>query len=332
MKRQLPKGISFRPARGVWIYRSRVGGRSRVHTLGPDLPGALAAYEKLMAGEEASRASVSVATAFEQWLSTYVAVHRNLLGRQKAKQRGADFLLPFFGSKLVTKVRPDDLRAYRQWLEQRRSKRRRPLSPQSVCHVLADARALLRWCEDSGLIDRAPIPRKLLPKLQERPPSRLSEEEVGALLAMPDPDLAFVIRLGLATGLRWSELYRAQATDVQGDMLVVHQTKSRKIRRVPIVDEDLTRELRRRVGRLVGVPNNPTNFMRRVRRLSGILTFHPHQLRHTFACRWLERGGSLATLQLALGHSSIVTTQRYGRLTDDAVRADAARVAKRTMA
>jgi len=57
-----------------------------------------------------------------------------------------------------------------------------------------------------------------------------------------------------------------------------------------------------------------------VRRYSGVATFHAHQLRHTFACRWLERGGSLAALQQMLGHSPIVTTQSYARISDEMVR------------
>ena len=38
------------------------------------------------------------------------------------------------------------------------------------------------------------------------------------------------------------------------------------------------------------------------------------------------RGGSLAVLQQVLGHASIVTTQRYARLTDEAVMREAARM------
>jgi len=53
--------------------------------------------------------------------------------------------------------------------------------------------------------------------------------------------------------------------------------------------------------------------------LSGLPHFHAHQLRHTSACEWLEDGGSLAALQQVLGHASIVTTQRYARLTDEIV-------------
>jgi len=46
----------------------------------------------------------------------------------------------------------------------------------------------------------------------------------------------------------------------------------------------------------------------------------------TFACRWLEQGGSLAALQEILGHSTIVVTQRYARLGETHVRAEAERV------
>jgi integrase len=66
--------------------------------------------------------------------------------------------------------------------------------------------------------------------------------------------------------------------------------------------------------------------VRTMRLLSGIATLRPHQFRHTFACQWLERGGSLASLQRVLGHSTVLVTERYGRLDDDAVRREAERI------
>jgi integrase len=119
-------------------------------------------------------------------------------------------------------------------------------------------------------------------------------------------------------------MQRARMDHIVGSVLTVAQTKSGRVRRVPLA-ADLLAELRNRVGSIMPF-RDPSVFARKVRRLSGVERFHPHQLRHTFACTWLEAGGSLPALQQILGHAEISTTQRYGRLADSAVNAEAARV------
>ena len=48
---------------------------------------------------------------------------------------------------------------------------------------------------------------------------------------------------------------------------------------------------------------------------AGVRRRNPHMTRHTFATRWLRRGGRLETLSLAMGHASIRTTfDLYGHL------------------
>jgi integrase len=220
----------------------------------------------------------------------------------------------------VVRVGPDRVRRYRLWLKGH------DIAPTTVWHILSDARCFLRWCEETGLVSRTPFPRRVMPRLQERPPDRLSETDIARILAMRDP-YGFVIRLALGTGLRWGELTRAEAAHVEGDWLVVRQTKSGKVRRVPLPAE-LLREIRSRVGRLVGFSElSPGSFAAAIKRESGLARFPVHQTRHTFACRWVEQGGNLAALQQILGHASIVTTQRYARLSDDAVRREAERLA-----
>jgi integrase len=167
---------------------------------------------------------------------------------------------------------------------------------------------------------------------ERRPPDRQSDAEVESILSVPEP-YGFIGRLALRTGLRWGELARTSRSDLEvarGEgaeaqgILVVHHTKSLQVRRVPL-QRALHDELRMRVGRFQPIIN-PWGFARMVRRYSGDTRFHAHQLRHTFACRWLERGGSLAALQQMLGHSSIVTTQRYARISDDMVRREVERL------
>ena len=54
--------------------------------------------------------------------------------------------------------------------------------------------------------------------------------------------------------------------------------------------------------------------------------FHVHQVRHTFACQWMDRGGNMGALQQVLGHASIETTQRYARVSGEVVMREAERI------
>jgi integrase len=287
-----------------------IDGRVVKRSLGTNYQLALSRLRSLK--NEGLPSQLTLEEVAEQWLTSYVPSQRKDVSL--ARQRVRDYLLPCLGHVLLSRLSGEDCRSYRLWLEKQGK------SSQTVKHILSDLRCLLNFCEDSGLVSRSPFPRKILPKIQERPPDRLTEEELTAVCALADP-YGFTCRLLGSTGLRWGEAVRAQAADIQHGLLVVHQTKSAKVRRVPIPEE-----FRGRVGRLVPFKSHGA-FSRQVAKLAGI-RFHVHMLRHTFACRWLERGGSLAALQELLGHSTVVTTQRYGRLAEAHVQAEAARVGR----
>jgi integrase len=124
---------------------------------------------------------LTVRDAALQWLERYVPVHRAERDQKLATRRVEMYLVPHLGHRLVHKLGKDDLRAYRLELE-----RHGHLSVQSVRHILADVRCMVRWCEDSDLIERALIPRRFLPRVQERPPDRLTDEEVEKILRVPE--------------------------------------------------------------------------------------------------------------------------------------------------
>ena len=169
---------------------------------------------------------------------------------------------------------------------------------------------------------------RILPRVQETPPKRLSDADVATLLRLRDP-WGFAIRLAPWHRAEVGEMIRARAEDVGTTSLTVSQTKSGRVRRIPL-SNDLREEIRTHVGLLLPF-GHPSDFARKVRRLSGLKGFHAHQLRHTYASRWLEAGGSLVALQELLGHASITTTQRYARLAEAAVQMEVARVMGNTM-
>jgi len=312
------RNLVRKPGKKGWWFRRKEGGRTIWRSLGTDYDAACDEVKKLK-GETVHWPSLTVKKAAELWLESYVGVNRRVADRKLAAQRVRDYLVPALGHYRVARVRGEHLRRYRLGLEQGH------LSPQSVAHVLADCRCFLRWCEESGLIDRAPIPRKFLPRLQERAPDRLTDDEVKKLVALREP-FGFYARFLLSTGLRWGEFARLSTADVQASTVVIYHTKSGKVRRVPL-PVALRRELDGRVGKLTHL-KKAESFNGFVRR-TGLDGFHVHQLRHTFATKWIEDGGSLAALQAILGHASVVTTQRYAKLSDEAVRREATRLGER---
>jgi integrase len=317
---------------GYW-FRGKLGGKLTQRSLGTDYKNACVELERLRSlktrersfGAEGLPSNATVAMAAFAWLEKYVADARNEKGQKLAAAWVNQHLIPCLGGYVLTRLNSDHLSAYRRALKETLArpkakdpvKREKTLAPQTVLNILSDVRCLLLWCEDRGYIHESPFRDRLMPRIQERSPDRVSDEDAVKLKAMPEP-YGFVARLALGTGLRWGELCRAQASDLERGFLVVqHETKSGKIRRVPL-EADLLKEVRNRVGRLVPFSaKSPGSFAKAVKR--KVPGFHVHQMRHTFACQWLEKGRSLPALQQVLGHASIETTQRYARLSDESV-------------
>jgi integrase len=159
----------------------------------------------------------TVGPACERWLESYVKQARDEKGQKLAAQRVRAYLDPFFGHMLVERVTREDLRSFQLWLQTRFS-----LSVTSVWHVLSDVRCLFNWCEDAGLVERSPFPRRVMPKVQERPPDRLTDKA---------SDVKRVRVAGAGEEQRYLE---------------VSHTKSKRVRRVPLSPE-LAAELRGRV-------------------------------------------------------------------------------------
>jgi integrase len=269
----------------------------------------------------------------ETWKRLYVGRRRNPKGRELAAQRLRDFVLPAIGSLRLSEVRAQDLEEIVVSLSGR-------LSAQSVRHVMADLRCLLGYAVRRDALAKSPWAPELMPRQIEQLPRALTDEQLRAVIAASEgrSSQALIIRLLVTTGIRWGELHRLTWHDVRLDppaCLELERTKSKRVRRVPLPSEavELLREERARqqasetpsIHVLATRTKNPCSWVTRNRTRSGV-HWTVHQLRHTFAVRYLQGGGSLAVLQQILGHSTVLMTQRYSQLSEAFVMSEAARI------
>jgi len=190
-----------------------------------------------------------------------------------------------------------------------------------------------------GTLRADPTLRVRAPKLPRRLPKNLSEAQVEALLAAPNPETTLGLRdramleTLYATGLRVSELVGLTLAQVSLDMGVVRVLgKGSKERLVPLGEESivwLKRYLATGRPALVGEGKSAAVFvtarrgpltrqafwalLKRLGMKAGIpaTSISPHVLRHAFATHLLNHGADLRVVQLLLGHADITTTTIY---------------------
>lgn len=165
----------------------------------------------------------------------------------------------------------------------------------------------------------------------------LSHEEFDTLIAAADPGMQLAITAAVTTGLRKTAMLGIEwhQVDLRGRTITIPKGKGRKPQVVGIA-EPLLKLLKdhratqtadaagkpgeradegtARVVQLRGPVFDQTNFRKRwdkARATAGLVDFHWHDLRHTFAT-WARQGGAdLLELQKAMAHSSIAVTARY---------------------
>jgi site-specific recombinase XerD len=169
---------------------------------------------------------------------------------------------------------------------------------------------------------------------QHRAPDVLSGSEVERLLhASTDLKHRAMFTLLYGAGLRVGELTALTAADIDSKRMVIHvrNTKNRHDRIVPLSPRMLhaLREYwtaRRPRGAYLfpgqaGVKPLTRaavhKAIRKTARAAGIAKkVYPHLMRHAFATHLLELGGDLRTVQILLGHRSLMSTARYTHLTE----------------
>ena len=219
----------------------------------------------------------------------------------------------------------------------------------SQARYLSTLRRFYRWQLSRGRIVADPTLKLASPAKPSRLPKVLSEKQVEALLAAPDPETPLglrdraMIEVIYASGLRVSELVNLKLHEVGLNEGVVRAFgKGSKERLVPLGEialDWLQRYLREARSDILNGRQSDALFVtgrggamtrqafwqliKRYALSAGIAPerLSPHVLRHAFATHLLNHGADLRVVQLLLGHADISTTQIYTHVARERLKA-----------
>lgn len=214
------------------------------------------------------------------------------------------------------------------------------LSERTLARKLSAWRQYCGWLVQSGMMDNDPTFNLKAPRLPERLPKALPQEELNHMLDSAPVDDSLAVRdhalfeLMYGSGLRLSEIHGLDLGDVLLDEGWVSVTgKGRKERQVPLSGKSV-KALRAYLSERVAADGetalftgkNGTRLGQRqiqkrlqawaVRQGSG-QHISPHMMRHSYASHLLQSSRDIRAVQELLGHSNLSTTQIYTKLDFD---------------
>ena len=214
------------------------------------------------------------------------------------------------------------------------------LSERTLARKLSAWRQYCGWLVQSGMMDNDPTFNLKAPRLPERLPKALPQEELNHMLDSTPANDSLAVRdhalfeLMYGSGLRLSEIHGLDLGDVLLDEGWVSVTgKGRKERQVPLSGksvEALRAYLFERVAAdsetALFTGKNGTRLGQRqiqkrlqtwaVQQGSG-QHISPHMMRHSYASHLLQSSRDIRAVQELLGHSNLSTTQIYTKLDFD---------------
>ena len=225
-------------------------------------------------------------------------------------------------NKPVSELCSEDIRSYLLASIERK------LSWSSVNQKVYAIRIFSEVCLGIG-VNKIVIPPR---KSEKKVISVLSKQDIFKILNAAEPGLEKTLLLFIyATGARGFEAAKLHVSDIQSDRMLIRlsQGKGRKDRLVPLSPHLLLslREYYRdyRPGQWLFPKRKKESHIDAsavaaiwncAKRKAGITTGGVHSLRHAFATNLLEQGVDVYSLQQILGHTNILSTARYLRMTN----------------
>jgi integrase/recombinase XerC len=245
----------------------------------------------------------------------------------------ANWLATIGASTNVAKLTPDTLARFFGDGAAKNSCRGGPKKAVSLNAMRTSVRCLCAHLHDSGLVPMNPARMLRRARCSPPPPRALHEDEKKRLLAILEkadgPEAArdrMLVGLLLGTGVRIGSALATNIEDLDFEHgeVTLRTTKNDRPTTV-IMPKAIAKSMKTFIGRrttgpvfLTGAGRISTRHAQR--RLSGWLAAakvtgrSAHSLRHSFATSLLARTGDLRLVQLALNHSSIVSTTVYASI------------------
>ncbi len=258
---------------------------------------------------------------FEHFADTYFQLHARVNQRPLVIKRTAGLLKHLctcFAGKSLAEITP-------QSIEQYKSERIRAVAPATVNKELACLKCMFNKAISWGKFNDNPVRKVKLLKEDNKRIRYLEREEIRRLIDSCALHLRPIVIVAVFTGMRKSEILglKWQNIDIERGIVYLLETKNGERREV-IINDTVKRTL-------IAVPKNPASpyvfceedgrpyanvrksFDTALKKC-GIINFHFHDLRHTFASQLVMSGVDLKTVQELLGHKSIEMTMRYSHL------------------
>lgn len=347
------------PKSARWTVRRMVGGKRIVTRIGaPDdkqqADGvAVLSYRHALeealsqTGRQCADPGYTVTDAVEDYLDHYRVEGKAIADTESAFNA---HIVPEFGRLAVNNLTVDRIKRWRNRLITEPVRRRRgkqnstnvgskpPLRSKATANrLLTVLKAALNYVYNESYVSCDPVWRKVKPfRMANKPRVRwLQPEEIKKLIDSAEADFRPMIQAAVLTGCRYGELAKLKVGDYYaGEHATIHVRESKgSSRYVPLTNEcalllDSLTDKRQGTANVFlrsdGEPWGDTHQHRRMRRASLTAEIDPpvtfHTLRHCYGSWLAQAGVPLQVISLAIGHSSVVITERfYAHLAPDYV-------------
>lgn len=265
----------------------------------------------------------------EDFAETFINLHSKPNKKSwKSDEYNLKVILSFFKGRYLYDITAQDIEKYKSERANGIIRKNKKVSPATVNRELATLKTMFSKAVTWGKLKDSPAKSVQFLREPEGRVRYLEKEEIVKLLAKCSARLRPIVITALNTGMRRSEILNLKWHDVdfQRDIISLWDTKNGESRRVPMnaqVRTTLIKVKKHPESQYIfcnrkGSPlsNIRKSFFTAIQK-AGIINFHFHDLRHTFASQLVMAGVDINTTRELLGHKDIRMTLRYSHLSPD---------------